>query len=315
MTPEFDIAVAVIRRSDGRVLLADRPYGKAWAGYWEFPGGKVDTGETVAEALARELREELGIVPETVFPWITRVYDYPERRVRLHCMRVTAWRGEPQGREGQRLSWEDSAAPAVSPLLPANDVIMKSLCLPPVYAITNAAKVGETEFMARLDLALERGTRLIQVRESGFTAERFGAFARAVVGRARCFNARVLINGDASLARTIGADGVHLQSGQLMALESAPEMSLWAASCHDRAELGRAAMLGADFAVLSPVLPTPTHPEAAGIGWDRFAALTRDCPIPTYALGGMRLEMLDTAMQHGAHGIAMLSGVWPAPRG
>lgn len=314
MNPVFDIAVAVLRRSDGHVLLADRPAGKVWSGYWEFPGGKVDAGETVVEALGRELREELGITPETVTPWIIREYDYPDRRVRLHCLRVTAWRGTPHGREGQRLAWEDPAAPTVSPLLPANDVIMKALCLPPVYAITSAARLGETEFMLRLEQALERGTRLIQVREPGFTAERLAAFARAVSERARSCGARVLINGDPSLARAIGADGVHLQSGQLMTLETAPDCALWGASCHDAAELGRAAMLGADFAVLSPVLPTPTHPEAGGLGWSRFTELACACPLPVYALGGMRPELLETALRHGAHGIALLSGAWPAPR-
>ncbi len=315
MNPVFDIAVAVLWRSDGRVLLADRPKGKIWSGYWEFPGGKVDAGETVAEALERELQEELGITPDVVTPWITREYDYPDRRVRLHCMRVTAWRGTPHGREGQRLAWEDPAAPTVSPLLPANDVIMKALRLSPVYAITYAAKLGETEFMLRLVQALERGTRLIQVREPGFTAEQLVAFARSVSERARRYDARVLINGDPSLARAIGVDGVHLPSGQLMTLDAAPDCALWAASCHDAIELERAATLGADFAVLSPVLPTPTHPEAEGLGWARFAELVHDCPIPVYALGGMRPELLETAMRHGAHGIALLSGAWPAPRG
>jgi 8-oxo-dGTP diphosphatase len=314
MIPVLDIAVAVLLRSDGRVLLADRPAGKVWSGYWEFPGGKVDPGESVAEALGRELHEELGIAPVTVRPWLTREFDYPDRRVRLRCMRVTAWRGNPRGREGQRLAWVDPAAPAVAPLLPANDVIMNALCLPPVYAITAAAREGEAGFMPRLEHALGRGTRLIQVREPGFDQDRLAGFARAVVERARKYHARVLINSDLALARAVGADGVHLPSAQLMQLEVAPDCALWGASCHDAAELGRAAALGADFAVLSPVLPTPTHPDADVISWEGFAALALDCPIPVYALGGMRPELLDTAMQHGAHGIALLSGAWPAPR-
>lgn len=312
MTPVFDIAVAVLQRGDGRVLLADRPDGKPWAGYWEFPGGKVEPGETVDGALMRELHEELGIEPATVYPWITRVYDYPERRVRLHCRRVTAWRGEPRGCEGQMLAWEDPAAPAVAPLLPANDVLMRALCLPPVYAITAAGRLGEAEFLRRLDGALAHGVRLIQVREPDFPPERLLAFAREVVERARPYRARVLVNADPALAAEAGADGVHLSSARLMRLERAPDLVLWGASCHDAAELARAAALSASFTVLSPLLPTPTHPEAEGIGWDRFAELAQDSPLPVYALGGMRPELLDTAMRRGAHGIALLGGAWPA---
>ncbi len=310
-----DIAVAVLRRADGRVLLADRPTGKPWAGYWEFPGGKVDPGESVDAALARELDEELGIVPTVVHPWITRTYDYPERRVRLHCRRVCAWDGEPRGREGQQLAWVDPAAPGVSPLLPANDAIMRALCLPPLLAITAAAKFGEADFLRRLDAALEGGIRLVQVREPAFSAAQLRGFAHEVVTRAHAVGARVLVNAAPEIAREVGADGVHLSSARLRALDAAPALGFWGASCHDADELARAATLGASYALLSPVLPTPTHPEAAGLGWERFASLTRETPMPVYALGGMTPALLDTAMRHGAHGIALLSGAWPDPRG
>ncbi len=315
MTPVFDIAVAVLRRADGRVLLTDRPAGKPWAGYWEFPGGKVDPGETVDASLARELDEELDITPTVIHPWITRSFDYPERRVRLHCRRVCAWDGEPRGREGQRLVWVDPAAPGVAPLLPANDAILRALCLPPVLAITAAAKFGEANFLRRLDVALAGGLRLIQVREPDYSATQLRAFAREVVTRARAVGARVLVNAAAEIARDAGADGVHLSSARLRALDAAPAQGFWGASCHDADELARAAALGASYALLSPVLPTPTHPEATGLGWERFAALAQDRPLPVYALGGMTPALLDTAMHHGAHGIALLGGAWPDPRG
>jgi len=121
----------------------------------------------------------------------------------------------------------------------------------------------------------------------------------------------VLVNGDAAVANRAGADGVHLQGNQLMRLEAAPG-KFWAASCHDARELERAAMLGASFVVLSPVLPTASHPGEPGMGWEKFAALIRNYPLPVYALGGMQVELLDTALQHGAHGVALLSGIWRA---
>jgi len=304
-----DVAAAILSRPDGRVLLAERPAGKSWAGYWEFPGGKIEAGESSLQALTRELHEELGIEVERACPWITFDYAYPERRVRLHFYRVTAWHGTPHGRETQRMSWEDPQTVGVGPLLPANEAVLRALNLPSIYAITHVARFGVEPFMECLRAALDRGVRLIQVRERELANGALLEFARRVVAAARPHGARVLVNGDADLARRAGADGVHLQAGQLMRLDAAPD-GLWAASCHNAAELARAAQLNAGFVALSPVLPTPTHPEAAGMGWAQFAQLTRGYPLPVYALGGMRPELLDTAMQHGAHGIALLSGIW-----
>jgi 8-oxo-dGTP diphosphatase len=306
----LDVAVGILHRADGRVLLAERPPGKPWSGYWEFPGGKIESGENAATALARELHEELGIELDAAYPWLTRVYAYPEKTVRLHFLRVSRWHGVPHGREGQQVAWEDPAAVTVAPLLPANDAVMRALALPPVYAITDVARYGVSDFMVRLEAALARGVRLIQVRERDMAAAALARFARDVVALGHPRGARVLINGDAALAREVGADGVHLRSDQLMRESARPRAGLCAASCHDAQELAQAADLHADFVVLSPVLPTRTHPDAPGMGWARFAALAADSPVPVYALGGMQLTALDVAMRHGAHGIALRSGIW-----
>lgn len=306
----LDVAVAVLQREDGRVLLAQRPAGKPWEGYWEFPGGKIESGEAVDRALARELREELGVDPDRVYPWVTQEYEYPEKRVRLHFYRVLAWHGQLHGREGQDMSWEHPAAVNIGPLLPANDKVLRALSLPPVYAITNVKKFGETEFMQRLKAALERGVRLIQVREHDMPSGQLESFARHVVELAHDHDAKVIINGDETLVRHSGADGVHLTGMQLMQRKERPATSLFGASCHDAAELAQAARLSADFVVLSPVLPTLTHPEAAGMGWEKFADLVNNYPVPVYALGGMKRELIETAMKHGAHGVSLLSGVW-----
>ncbi len=306
----LDVAVAVLQREDGRVLLAQRPPGKPWQGYWEFPGGKIENGEEADQALARELHEELGIDPDRFYPWVTQEYAYPDKFVRLHFYRVLAWHGQPHGREGQSMSWENPSAISIGPLLPANDRVLRALSLPPVYAITNVKKYGEAEFMQRLKATLEKGVRLVQVREHDMPPEQLESFARRVVALVHEHDARVLINSDEALARRCGADGVHLNSARLMQSKERPGTRLWAASCHDATELARAAALAADFVVLSPVLPTPTHPEATGMGWDRLAGLVRNYSVPVYALGGMQRELLDTAMKHGAHGVSLLSGIW-----
>lgn len=308
--PVIDVAVGVISHADGRVLVAERPAGKPAAGYWEFPGGKFEPGENPRQALARELHEELGVELDEAYPWITREYRYPDKRVRLHLYRVLRWHGEPHGREGQDLAWEDPHTFSVTPLLPANHSILRALNLPQVYAITHAKKYGAEEFMDRLRTALDGGVRLIQVRERDMTTDELTEFARRVVSLAHRYGAQVLVNGYEGIARDTAADGIHLQAGQLMQCGSLPDTGLVAASCHNREELLHAAGLGVDFVVLSPVLPTQSHPGAPTLGWDRFAELCLDLPMPVFALGGMHTDMLETAMTHSAHGVALLSGIW-----
>lgn len=114
-----DVAVGVLLQGDGSFLLTTRPAGKVYAGYWEFPGGKLDAGESVEQALARELHEELGIEvdPGAVQRWREQLVDYPHALVRLHFCQLRSWRGELQMREGQRFRWERLPV-QVAPILP-----------------------------------------------------------------------------------------------------------------------------------------------------------------------------------------------------
>jgi 8-oxo-dGTP diphosphatase len=116
--PVTEVAVGILVRADGCFLLGQRPPGKPYAGYWEFPGGKIEAGETIHAALVRELHEELGINVLASAPWRVLEHDYPHAYVRLHLLKVTGWHGEPTGREGQALCWQRSPVD-VAPLLPA----------------------------------------------------------------------------------------------------------------------------------------------------------------------------------------------------
>lgn len=305
-----DAAVAVLIKPDGQVLLGQRPQGKPWAGWWEFPGGKIEEGESALHALQRELDEELGTQATEVYPWLMRSFDYPEKTVRLHFFMVRGWTEEPHGREGQQLSWQNPAALTVGPMLPANEPILAALMLPPVYAITNLAESGEEQFLSQLEGALKRGLRLIQIREKQLARDALYRFAEKVIKLAQPYQARVLLNGNVGLARELGADGVHLTSTQLMALHAKPEELLCAASCHNEAELMQAQKRNLDFVVLGPVLPTQSHPGMETMGWERFAQLALNLPLPVYALGGLQPQDLNRAWQAGAHGIAMQRGVW-----
>jgi len=309
MPPAIEVVAAVLSHADGSILLASRPPGKAYEGYWEFPGGKVEPGEALDEALHRELLEELGIRVTRASRWITREFTYPHAHVRLNFFRVWAWEGTPHAHEGQQLSWLHPGMPQPSPLLPANFPILKALALPPVYGITHAEALGDA-FLPRLEAALQGGLRLIQVRDKSLPEDARLALAREVVRRAHAHDARVLVNGSAELARAAGADGVHLDAAALANLQQRPEMEWVGASCHDGDELARAAALGADFAMLSPVLPTQTHPGAPTLGWETFSRLAAASPIPVYGLGGLNRDDVDLAISHGAHGVALLRGAW-----
>ena len=118
--PIVEVAVGVLLRPNGDFLLTSRPPGKVYAGYWEFPGGKIEAGESPRQALVRELHEELGIMVDVAHPWIVREFVYEHAHVRLHFFRVSSWSGELRDLQHDALAWQEAGAPAVAPMLPAN---------------------------------------------------------------------------------------------------------------------------------------------------------------------------------------------------
>ncbi|MCY7387474.1 MAG: Nudix family hydrolase [Burkholderiales bacterium] len=304
-----DVAVAVFIKPDGSFLLSSRPEGKPYSGYWEFPGGKIEAGESVLQAMKRELMEELNVTITSAMPWFTFRMVYTHATVRLHCWRVREWQGEMRGLEGQQFQWQRLAAITVAPTLPGCVPILRALALPAIYAITNASEIGIAAYMQQLEKALANGLKLIQIREKGLSHDDQVKFAKMVVDLAHAFGAKALLNGDIEMARQIGADGVHLTSRQLSQCTRRPDVEIVAASTHSREELERAAELKLDFVVLGAVKPTRTHPGQAGIGWEKFSAMVEATPLPVYALGGLVTGDLNTAMLHGAHGVALQRGL------
>jgi 8-oxo-dGTP diphosphatase len=304
------VAAAVVLRPDGRVLLAQRPAGRAYAGYWEFPGGKLEPGEAPRHALDRELAEELGIRVRRAAPWLVQRFVYPHAHVELHFFRVFEWDGDPVGHDGQAFAWQVPGAFDVAPLLPANTLVMRALLLPPVCGITMASEMGEAVFVARARIAIEGGLKLIQFREKDWPLVRQRALGEALLALARPYGARVLLNGTIDNARAWGFDGVHWTSAALAEATERPGDLLCSASCHTRDEIAKAGTLALDFALLGPVRPTPTHPGAAVIGWDGFEAIAAGAALPIFALGGLARADLDVAIAGGAHGVALRRGAW-----
>jgi 8-oxo-dGTP diphosphatase len=309
--PLIGVAAAVVLRTDGRFLLAQRPQGKPYAGYWEFPGGKLLPGETPLAALKRELKEELDLIMEDAYPWLVRDYVYPHASVRLHFFRVVRWRGNASALEGQAVAWQRPGITSVTPMLPANAPILRALTLPSVYAISNAYDIGVESFVQHLENALERGIKMIQLREKQMPPGELHALARRIVKIAEPYGAKVLLNSAHMLnAEKIGVHGIHLTAERLMQCEQRPAFDLCGASCHNESELARAAELESDFVVLGPVRKTPKHGQQTPLGWRRLSRLISSYPLPVYAIGGMQSDDLEQAWRRGAHGVAMIRGAW-----
>ena len=306
------VVAAVLEDEQGRVLITQRPAGKPLAGYWEFPGGKLEPGEAPLTALKRELHEELGVTVHDARPLIRLNHDYPDRRVELEAWRVIHCSGEAQSREGQSLAWVRPAELPGWNLLPADGPIVTAIRLPPLMLVTPSPGADHGRFLETLERGLERGMDFIQLRAPELTLPHYTSLARAVIALCHRQGARIILNTEPELARELGADGVHLSSARLsrIAGRPLPEDVLVGASCHDETEIHQALVCGLDYILLGPVLPTASHPGSALLGWHGFAELQVACTLPVYAIGGMLPEYLEKVRGFGGHGIAVMRGLW-----
>ncbi len=308
------VVAAVIRghgTQQGKIFLAKRPAHISQGGKWEFPGGKVEAGESREAALVRELQEEIGIQVLTARPLLEVHHRYVERLVHLDVWEVTDFSGEPHGKEGQETAWVDEAALHQLTFPAANAPIITATQLPDTYLIT-PEPTDTKRFLQQLQQALQVGVRLVQFRAKALPASDYTALARDVVACAHEAGAKVLLNSPPMWLPE--ADGLHLTSTQLAMWQTKPtylQANQWlSAACHHAQDLQRAAELGVDFALLSPVLPTLTHPNAPTLGWQRFAQLIKQVNFPVYALGGLQRTDVTTAKVHGGQGIAAMRGLW-----
>lgn len=312
-----EVVAGVITDARGRVLLTRRTEGRDLAGLWEFPGGKREPGETPEAALVRELHEELGIHARVGAPLIAVPQAYPHKRLRLDVRRIDGWRGVPKGREGQAMAWVPQDKLARYAMPPADRPVVAALHQPDRYAVTPAPAADEADdaWLAGVERVLASGARRLQVRLPGVDDDRRGRLAAAAAVLARAVGAEVLVNGDPALATSLGL-GLHLPAARLMALARRPvaaDVPL-GASCHNAEELRQAEAIGCDFAVLGPVAPTASHPDAAGLGWAGFAALRETVSLPIYAIGGLGPEAIASARDHGAQGVAGIRAFWSPGR-
>ncbi len=299
------VAVGVIKNSAGQILISLRDEKLHQGGLWEFPGGKVEADESVEQALARELKEELDINIESAVPLISIKHMYPDLAVQLHVYRVNSFAGEAKGCEGQAIKWVYPDELTQYRFPDANVPIISAVRLPAYYAILDDA--DKDSLSVNLDKFLNQGIRLIQARLKRLPSEELALFLNQAQRICRQNGAILLLNSSIPSWERYAPDGIHLTSGDLMRIEKRPQGMQWvAASCHNLAELKHAEKIGVDFVVLAPVLPTPTHPNADTLGWRRFSEWVNQVNLPVYALGGMEKSNLMDAKCAGAQGIAAI---------
>jgi 8-oxo-dGTP diphosphatase len=306
------VAVAAVTNERNEVLIARRPEHVHQGGLWEFPGGKVEHGEAVAEALARELLEEIGITVLIARPLIRLHYDYPDKSVLLDVWLVRQFSGTPHGREGQPVQWVHRNSLPEFAFPAANRPIITALRLPEKYLITPSPGDDSERFLARLEKSLQTGISLVQLRAPELSSTAYAALASEVIPMCQQYDAQVLLNGDPQWVERLGAHGVHLNSRRLRELSCRPlAQDLWvAASCHNAEEITQAQRINVDFSVLGAVLPTRSHPGASVLGWETFHRFTDVANFPVYALGGLSATQLPNAYEHGAQGIAAIGSLW-----
>ncbi len=305
------------------MLLARRDGAKEHAGLWEFPGGKVEAGETPLAALARELEEEIGIRIADAQPLICVPHRYGEKRIRLDVYRIEKFIGRAQGVEGQAISWVEPSKLANYSMPAADKPVVAALRQPGSYLITPEPCGDPDAFLANIERALAKGIKRVQLRSRELPADALAGLAKHIAAKCKAHGAELLLNSggaggiSAALEMAQALDiGLHCTAQDLSRLETRPLAANrpFAASCHDLAQLRHAENLGADFAVLGPVAATSTHPQATPLGFDGFAKLREELILPIYALGGLRNEDFARARAHGAQGIAAISGLWPSDR-
>jgi 8-oxo-dGTP diphosphatase len=308
----LQVAVGVIKNTEGQVLISLRHESLHQGGLWEFPGGKIESDETAEQALARELKEELAITVKAATPLITVKHQYSDLSVQLNVFLVEHFSGDAKSCEGQPFKWVNPTELANHIFPAANQPIITAAQLPPYYAILDDA--DGSALLINLQTILTRGIKLIQLRLKTLPTHAVEKFIEQAYPLCKQQEALLLMNSAVKNAEAFAVDGIHLTSRHLMSATRTPllppgtsKQTQWvAASCHNLQELQHAQTIGVDFVVLAPVLTTKTHPETEPLGWEQFAKLVSQVNLPVYGLGGLSESSLDRVRKAGGQGVAAI---------
>jgi 8-oxo-dGTP diphosphatase len=319
MLKRVPVVVGIVENNLGRILVTKRRPDAHLGGLWEFPGGKVEAGESDFIALQRELFEEINIQIERAVPFMQKEQTYSDRVVSLHIYRVLAWQGSVKPLEGQPMQWVDPSALSSLEFPSANVAICKRLQLPKkIYITPDVPPSTDIHlFLAWLSKQLEKMPRSFVIwRAPRFNDAQYLEWGKAIQQKIQAAGHHFVAHPTPDRSVLLGCDAVHLSAAVLeqVSVQSIPldktTLQWYGASCHNSLELQKAEALGCDYVTASPVLDTNSHPNTTTLGWDQLQELTQRAFVPVYALGGQSQQTLRAALDAGAFGIAGISGFW-----
>lgn len=298
--------VGALYNNKQQILIAKRQSHQFMGGFWELPGGKIESSESEQQALIRELKEELGIVVTDLSIHQTMVYQYTDRIVELSIYTIDQYQHMPEGIEGQEIAWVDIDKLHKYKLLPTMKAFINSITLPNKYWITPSSNHQTDDWMAKFNNKITQDIELIQLRSKTKLDD---VFITELHDKCKQNGIKLLLNTTDKSFNKAYCDGWHLTTGEMLKLDQRPcdKGKLLGASTHNLEEALQAQKNGADFVVISPVQATQTHPDTPPIGWDTAQEVVNKLNIPVYFLGGMELDDLDKALKLGAQGIAGVS--------
>lgn len=308
---------------DGQILINERLGDDAHTGHWEFPGGKLEEGETPEHALLRECQEELGITVIKCTPLITFTHSYPSKTVRLHSFIVDNYENEPRSLEGQPLRWVKVSELNAQNLLPADVAIVKALLLPDHCFVTPESSNDDLIWNIQESVNTffeDKDALMLVIRQHQLSSEEYIHFVcQLLLSLQKCQASNrkfhVQANTDIDTYKKILLTnktsfniGLHLTANRLKQFKSNQLTKtrdvLFGASVHTESEIDFAISNDVDYLILGMIKPSATHPDRSAIQWSGFSSLSRDKAIPIFAIGGLDENDIKTAKKYGARGIA-----------
>ena len=305
-----NVAIGIVENKHGQVLISQRPDRVHMGGLWEFPGGKLEAGESFKSALRRELYEEVGISITGIKKMIDYSFAYQDRNIFFQAFKVLAYRGNVEAREKQIVKWVDKKQLCSEDFPPANKAVLKAIRLPSEYMIADQARLGG-DLMATVEKNLQAGVSICQYRAQQSNKTDYVSMATQLRDLCAQYNAQMISNCDLDWVSDISPHGAHLTSrrlaGEFKNFTGEATARFFSASCHTAQEVEMANQLEVDCVLIGPVLKTSSHPAVKSLGWKNFSDLCIRAGRPVYALGGMNHEHKANALVYGAQGIAAIT--------
>ncbi|MBC8211844.1 MAG: Nudix family hydrolase [Gammaproteobacteria bacterium] len=319
------VVAGIIRDPDkpSKIFFTQRQKGQHLEDLWEFPGGKLEQGETRFQGLKRELEEEAGIQVITARPFQTVIHAYKEKTILLDVWEVSRYSGYAHGREGQEFRWLSLQELDQYAFPEADHPILKALALPAELLITPEIPLTQLDQSLEYFFSLMQQYRypLVQFRSHLLNDRNYLSSAKELKAICAQYRSELIINRpELKSYHSKGYDAFtrrHLNASILNAEKSNPfEAGIrCSASCHDQQEINKAAAYNCDFALLSSVKESSSHPGRAGQGWYGFKQIAMQSKIPVYALGGVNRKDITVARYHSAIGVAGISDFWERKSG